>query len=170
MSFSSHFIQNTFVLNSYHPIVRVFYLCGVLLKVIPNSVILQDFFSFFIDRKMKTNTVAKRSDPVERLVFPSERKINKMCSSRHYPKPPCTSEKKFTCHAKNGSWYLQSCAVDKSRPSTSCYCTVQISGKLDSTMQDVGLFWLQYVVCSLQYVVCSPVTVFIRNPPPLLLI
>lgn len=89
--------------------------------------------TFLVERgKMKTNTVAKRSDPVERLVFPSERKINKMCSSRHYPKPPCTSEKKFTCHAKNGSWYLQSCAVDKSRPSTSCYCTVQISDSVNT--------------------------------------
>ena len=67
---------------------------------------------------------------VDTLIFPSLRKVQKLCLKYGYPSPPCTPEKKVVCYANGNVWYVQKCLVEE-RETERCSCT-----------EDQGLFYI----------------------------
>uniref|UniRef100_A0A069DML9 Sulf extracellular sulfatase n=1 Tax=Clytia hemisphaerica TaxID=252671 RepID=A0A069DML9_9CNID len=80
--------------------------------------------SFLVERgKLKPVGLNEtKSQEVDTLMFPSLRKIQKLCLKYGYPKPPCTPEKKIVCYSSGDQIYVQKCSVEVSETER-CSCT-----------------------------------------------
>jgi len=81
---------------------------------------------FFIYRKLKPLNETAKDREVDTLIFPTLRKVKKMCLRSGYPKPPCTPEKKIVCYSHGHVWYIQKCSTEANSKTETCSC---INGK-----------------------------------------
>lgn len=61
-----------------------------------------------------------KTDELDTLIFPSVRKVQKICSRFNYPKLPCTGDKKFVCYMKDDVWYVKKCQVQQEAKKCPC--------------------------------------------------